>query len=140
VTARKRAVAVLDNEAAQVVADPGHTKHRRMVNVLRASDRRRVHIIVPTTVRVEARLGSSSPKGTGLGRLHVEDVPLTGRRADEAIALRGGLTVSVVDATVAQAAQEHASAGALVTVYTSDVSDLEVLCGRAAGRIAVRLV
>jgi hypothetical protein len=87
---------------------------------------------------VEAGLVRSAPRAAGLGRLRVEDVHLTTARADMAAALRHGLSVSVVDATVAQLAQEHAAAGARVTVYTSDVSDLEQLCGRAEGRIKVR--
>ena len=97
-------------------------------------------VLLPTAVLVEARVLLTSPKASALGQLHVDDVALTRQRADRAIALRAGLSASVVDATVAQAAEEHAAAGARVTVYTSDVSDLEVLCGRAAGQIAVRRV
>lgn len=138
--ASSREVAVLDNEAAQAAADLRHPKHRRLLSVLQASERDRVHVLVPIAVRVEARIVAGSPAATGLGRLHVEDVPLTSRRADEAITLSTGLAVSVVDASVAQVATEHAAAGALVTVYTSDVRDLEQLCSRAAGRIAVRRV
>ena len=100
----------------------------------------RARLLVPTAVRVEAGVAMSSSRAAGLGRLHVEDVPLTSQRADEAIALGEALAVSVVDATVAQVAEEHASAGALVTVYTSDVRDLERLCASSSPRIAVRRV
>ena len=133
-------MAVLDNEAARAAADSSHPKHRRLLSVLQASERDRVHVVVPTAVRVEAGVVTSSPKASGLGRLHVEDAALTSQRADRAIELRAGLSASAVDATVAQVAEEHALAGALVTGYTSDVRDLEQLCGRAAGRIAVRRV
>jgi hypothetical protein len=129
---------VLDNEAAQAISDPRHPKYRRVIEILAARGRERAEAFVPTAVRVEA--GLSRTRASGLGRLDVEDVALTAERAERAIALCAGLSASVVDAAVAQVAEEHATAGALVTVYTSDVRDLEVLCARAAGRIAVRRV
>lgn len=132
---------MLDNEAAQALADPWHAKHRRLTETLRAADlRHRTQVLVPTAVRLEAGLSRTSPTSAHLARFKVDDAALTGARADRAVVLRAGSTASVVDATVAQLAEEHAAAGALVTIYTSDVPDLEQLCRRAAGRIAVRRV
>ena len=138
--ASARAIAVLDNEAAQAVADLNHPKHRRLADVLNAADLDRVRLVVPTAVRIEARVSPGPRKGTGLGRFRVDDIPLDSRCADRAIALADGLSASAVDATVVQCAEEFAVAGARVTVYTSDVRDIEALCGRATGRIAVRRV
>ncbi len=133
-------VVVLDNEAVQAVADPQHPKHRRLTAALRAARTDQARVLVPLAVRVEAAVLRDSPTTTSLGRLKVEDVPLSSPRADRAIELAVGLTASAVDATVAQCAEEHAAAGARVTVYTSDVHDLEQLCARATGRISVRRV
>jgi hypothetical protein len=131
--------AVLDNEAVQALARLSHPKHRRMVEVLHATARRPGSVVVvPTPVRVEAAVPRDSATTSGLGRLKVSDVELTGARADRAIALASGITASAVDATVAQCAEELAAAGRPVVVYTSDVADLSRLC--AGARVAVRRV
>jgi hypothetical protein len=133
-------VVVLDNEAVQAATDPTHRKHRRLMETLQATGlRRQTMVVVPTAVRVEAGVCRSDGSATALGRLKVEDIPLTGPRADRAIALNAA-AASAVDATVAQCAEELSATGRLVTVYTSDVRDLERLCSASTDRIAVRRV
>jgi hypothetical protein len=131
---------VLDNEAVQAATDRTHRKHRRLIETLEATGlRRRMVVVVPTAVRVEAGVSREDRSAIGLWRLKVEDVTLTGSRADRAIALNAA-GACVVDATVAQCAEELAATGRLVTVYTSDVRDLERLCGASTEQIAVRRV
>jgi len=139
--AAARVAVVLDNEALQAAVLTTHPKHRRLMEVLQATTlRRRALVVVPTAVRVEAGVRRTDPSATALGRLGVEDVPLTGDRADAAVLLSQGASVSVVDGTVVQCAEELAERGHRVTVYTSDVRDLERLRGRTATPISVRRV
>jgi hypothetical protein len=118
---------VLDNEAAQALAEPVHAKHRTVVAyVLATSVRRRrgarSDVYVPTAVRVEAGIDRRAPGTAGFHRFRVTDLPLTTAAADRASALRriGG---SVVDACVAVAAAEVAT-DADVVVLTSDLTDV----------------
>ena len=91
-------------------------------------------------MRVEAAVRRTDPATTGLGRLAIEDFALTSDRADLAILVNRGVPASVVDATVVQCAEELALSGHRVTVYTSDVRDIERLQGRSSSRVSVRRV
>lgn len=136
-----RVAVVLDNEALHAAVLPTHPKHRRLMEVLRATTlRRRALVVVPAAVRVEAAVRRTDPSATGLGRLAIQDVALSSDRADLAILLNQGVSASVVDATVVQCAEELALSGHRVTVYTSDVRDIERLRGRSPSRVSVRRV
>lgn len=123
-------VAVLDNEAAQALADPAHPQHRRLLAVLEAVAQRRARaatsakVVVSTVARLEAGLDRRAP--TALDRLRVHDEPLTSERTDRAVALRAACGGAVADAATAQLAEE-AAASATVTVYTADLTDLPAL-------------
>lgn len=135
---------VLDNEAVQALADPAHHKHRSMIARLRAvavlHDRRtRAEVVTPTAVRVEAGAARSDPSASALGRFQVTDLALDSRRAERCIELSQAAGGSVVDATVAQAAEEHAEAGRLVTVLTADLTDLDRLIAQTASSSAIRV-
>jgi hypothetical protein len=65
------------------------------------------------------------------------DVPLDGPAADRSVRLRRAASVSVVDATVGQAAE---AAGSPTVILTSDVADMARLAGLVAGEVrAVRI-
>ncbi len=134
---------VLDNEAAQALADVRHPKHRSVLAYVdaraRRSGRRRVapSILVPTAVRVEAELDRRSPSTTALGRMRVRDVPLDGHRADRAVALRGQAGGSTVDTCVAEVA---ASEPGPVTVLTADLTDVPALLAEASSRAVVHRI
>ncbi|MEP6461926.1 MAG: hypothetical protein ABJC62_00590 [Frankiaceae bacterium] len=140
------AVAVLDNEAAQALADPTHRKHPRMLAILAAAAGRNrrtagsVSVVVPTAVRVEALLDRGAPRAAELGRLRVSDVPLDTGRADRAARLRSAAGGSTVDAIVVEAAERLAADGGLATVYSADLADLPRLAARSARpeRILIR--
>lgn len=122
-------VAVLDNEAAQALADVRHPKHRTVLAYVAATAgarRRSAKVVVPTAVRVEALLSR--------GVLRVQDVELDGRRATRAAELRGLAGGSTVDAIVAQVAEELCD-DATVTVLTSDLTDLPRLTEHTSVRI-----
>lgn len=137
---------MLDNEAAQALADTSHVKHRALLATLEAiagrNERRPASaaMIVPTAVRVEALLNRRRPGSAGLGQFRVRDVELTSQRADRAVELRRAASGSEVDATVAQAAEELATPGVRVSVYTADLTDLPRLAAatRAPRQIVVR--
>lgn len=125
---------VLDNEAVQVLADPGHGKHRAVLRFIEAAatrNRRRggaVALLAPTVVRVEAGLDRRAAPTVSLARLRVDDVALDTPRANRAAALRhaGG---SSVDACVVEVAAS-VTAG-IVTVLTADFSDIPRLLAAA---------
>jgi hypothetical protein len=84
---------------------------------------------------------ASRPAGTAqLGTRHcstglrVRDVPLDGPAADRSVQLRRAAAVSVVDATVGQAAE---AAGSPTVILTSDVADMARLAGLVAGEVRV---
>lgn len=131
---------VLDNEAAQALADVGHRKHRAVMSfvVARAtrSGRRRSRpaLLVPTVVRVEALLDRRAATTSSLGRLQVRDVELDGAGADTAVSLRTAAGGSTTDACVAAAA---AAVTGSVTVLTSDLTDVPRLLKTAGSRAVV---
>jgi len=134
---------VLDNEAAQGLADVRHPKHRSILAYVdaraRRAGRRRLSpsILLLTVVRVEAALDRRAPSTTALGRMRVRDVPLDGPRADHAVELRARAGGSAVDACVAEVA---ASEPGPVTVLTADLTDVPALLAAAGSRALVRRV
>lgn len=122
-------VAVLDNEPIQALADPHHPKHRAVVRVLEAVAQRRSRrafaaaVVVSTVVRLEAGVTRQAPTAATLGRLRVRDEPLTTERADRAVTLGAMAGGAPADVATAQLAEEFA-VGALVTVYTADLTDM----------------
>jgi hypothetical protein len=139
---KRRHVAVLDNEAAQAVADAANPKHWRMAELLSDVWQRRARhescdvVFVSTAARVLAGGSRQDPGAAELGRLNVRDVSLDAARADTCAALVWAGRGTAVDATVAQVALEQRDSGATVSIYTADVADLRRLVG-AGGGVAV---
>jgi hypothetical protein len=135
------AALVLDNEAVQALADVNHPKHRRALAFLEVanqrSGRRRqpVSVVVPVAVRVEAGWDRSAPAAAVLNRIsRARDVVLDGPAADRAAHLRSQSGVSVVDATVARAAEVLPGPAAILT---SDVTDMRRLAALVEGEVRV---
>ena len=129
---------LLDNEAVQALADPGHRKHRQVIAVVEALAARNlrrvgsVRLVVPTAVRVEAGWNRRSPKGAVLNRLRVGDEPLDGDAADRAAGVRAALAISVADAHLAATLMATTKPHAILT---SDPDDLR----RIAKHLGVNL-
>jgi hypothetical protein len=121
------ATIVLDNEAIQALADAAHPKHRRALSFVEVARQRnlrrtgRVALVVPVAVRVEADWDRTNPSAELVNRLWVTDIDLRPPRVDRAVRLRGRTGVSVVDATVGEAAM---SADEPVVILTSDGRDM----------------
>ena len=104
------------------------------------NDRRRrkpqaPRIVVPVAVRVEAGLDRSHKSSAHINWLtRALDWPLTSERADQATRIRTATEVSVVDATIGQAADESDRP---VTIVTSDVDDMARLASRVRGAVRV---
>jgi hypothetical protein len=135
------ATLVLDNEAVRALADVNHRKHRRALAFLEVanqrSGRRRppITVVVPVAVRVEAGWDRRSPTAAGLNRIsRARDVVLDGGGADRAAELRAATGVSVVDATVAQAADRSSGP---VAILTSDAADMRRLAALINGDVRV---
>ncbi len=132
---------VLDNEAVQALSRVTHPKHRRVLSFIeevnQRSQRRRLRttVLVPVAVRVEAGWDRTARDASLLNRLAgARDVPLDGLAADRSVQLRRVAPVSVVDATVGQAA---GAAGSPTVILTSDVADLARFAGLVAGEVRV---
>ncbi len=137
------ATLVLDSEAVTVLADVGHRKHRALLAYLEGMAQRRSRnpshrVIVPVAVRIEAGWDRTDPKAAVINRVSgARDVPLTGEAANTAERLRATTGVSVVDATVGEAA--HAATRPVV-ILSSDVDDMHKLAQRIQGEIRVERV
>ncbi|MCL2423568.1 MAG: hypothetical protein FWD11_06710, partial [Micrococcales bacterium] len=109
--------------------DRTHPKHMRVVAHLSAVGARRQasHIIVPTTVMVEAGWDRADRRQAELNRLHPQVDPLDEPRSRECVRLVQRRHVSVVDTHVAAVANAQPDR---VTVLTSDRDDLEALVDR----------
>ena len=130
---------VLDNEAAQALSS-SRAHDRRRASVVTAIMAANGRVVVPTVVRVEAGWRRRNPAAAGANRLVSNDVPLDSADADRAVTLRRLVpTASVVDATVAVAAERVAAdvACAVVEILTSDVADISALAAHVDVRIAV---
>ncbi len=132
---------VLDNEAVHALGDVAHRKHRRALAFLEVvnqrSGRRRqpMAVVVPVAVRVEAGWDRRSPSAAGLNRIsRARDVVPARSGADRAAVLRAATGVSVVDATVAQAAE--GSPGP-VAILTSDTADMRRVAALVNGDVRV---
>jgi predicted nucleic acid-binding protein len=130
---------VLDNEAVQALADPDHTKHRRVLATVEAAASRNlrragsVSLVVPAAVQVEAGWDRKHPRTAALNRLRADRTPLAGAVADDAADVVSTLAVSVADAhlaaTLASTPGPHA-------VVTSDEPDVR----RGADHIGVPII
>lgn len=132
---------VLDNEAVQALARVTHPKHRRVLSFIEEVNQRnqrrrlRISVVIPVAVRVEAGWDRTARDAALLNRLaRARDVPLDGPAADRSVQLRRAAAVSVVDATVGQAAE---AAGSSTVILTSDVADMARLAGQVAGEVRV---
>jgi hypothetical protein len=132
---------LLDNEAVQALADPGHRKHRRMLDEIQTVNRRvaralPVHAAVPLAVRVEAGWDRSDPAWAFASRLRITDILLDPKHADAAASLCRRTGVSVADAHLGAAIQ-HAAQDR-ITVITSDPGDMrEVTQDRRVNVVAI---
>ena len=131
------AVVVLDNEAVQALADVHHGKHRRALSFIEVTNQRSgqrgpsVAVVVPVAVRVEAGWDRTAPSAAALNRIsRSRDVVLDAAAADRAARIREDTGVSVVDATVAQAAEASARPVAILTSDSKDMHRLAALIGR----------
>jgi hypothetical protein len=135
------AAVVLDNEAVQALGAVTHPKHRRVLSFIEAVNqrnqrrRRLTAILVPVAVRVEAGWDRSARDASLVNRLaRARDAVLDGTGADRACRLRAAVEVSVVDATVAQAAE---AAPSPTVILTSDVADMRRLATLLDGETRV---
>ena len=130
---------ILDNEAAQALADPAHRKHRQALayaQVVAIRKRRAADIetAVPTTVRVEAGWDRTSPAWTFPNRLRITDSPLDPTAASTAAAIRTQTSVSVADAHIG--AVIYSAQATHITVVTSDPADMRQVAGDKTVTIA----
>jgi hypothetical protein len=131
---------VLDNEAVQALADPAHPKHRKALAVIGLAQQRsrakrgRVPVLVPVAVRIEAGWDRSEARAASINRLDIQDVELRDERVDRAVRLARDANVSVVDATVGEAAL---GADKPVAIVTSDVDDMTRLAKLAGHQVTL---
>lgn len=132
---------ILDNEAVQALADPTHRKHRAVLAYLEVRNqrqrRRRVtsQVLVPVAVRIEAGWDRTATTAADINRLSAAvDVDLRPAGADRAAQLKQAAGVSVVDATVGEAAE---SAEDPAVILTSDVDEMTRLTAIVDGDVRV---
>lgn len=132
---------ILDNEAVQALLDPTHRKHRTVLAHLEVRNQRQrgrrmnTRVLVPIAVRVEAGWDRTAATAADINRISAAvDVDLRRAGADRAVQLRQATGVSVVDATVGQAAE---SATHPAVILTSDVDDMTRLAGTLEGDVRV---
>lgn len=132
---------ILDNEAVQALADPTHRKHRAVLAYLEVRNqrqrRRRVtsQVLVPVAVRIEAGWDRTATTAADINRLAAAvDVDLRPAGADRAAQLRRAAGVSVVDATVGEAAE---SAEDPAVILTSDLYGMTRLAAIVDGDVRV---
>jgi hypothetical protein len=132
---------VLDNETVQALLDPTHHKHRAVLAHLEVRNqrqrRRRVslQVLVPVAVRVEAGWNRTAATAADINHISAAiDVDLQRAGADRAAQLRKTADVSVVDATVGQAAEAAAQPA---VILTSDTDDMTRLAATLEGNVRV---
>lgn len=133
-------VVILDNEAVNVLLNGGPKRAR--INAFfdathrakrkRSPDRR---LIVPTTVRAEARWDRRAAGAAYIDRLSISDSPLDADAANAAAAIAADCDVSPADAHIGVVARAYA--GHNVTVLTSDPADIS--CAVAGTATTVRI-
>lgn len=134
------AAVILDTEAVDALFDVHHPKHRTVLPYIERTAQRRtrdpaVRVLVPVAVRVEAGWDRTDPGAAVINRVSgATDVVLTGEAANRANRLRALTNVSVIDATVAEAAD---AAPKPVVILTADVGDMTALAGHIAGEVRV---
>ena len=129
---------VLDSEAASVLLSTGNNKKRAAVAKAIAAATGKV--VVPTTVRVEVGWDRTASNAADANRLVPSDAdfPLDAAGADRAAQLRAAVPrVSVVDATVAAAAEVLGAGGGVVEVLTSDAADMSASSAYVRGALVV---
>lgn len=132
------ATVILDSGAVTALSDVHHPKHRALLPYLEGAAQRRARkpsqrILVPVAVRIEAGWDCTDPAAAVANRVSgARDVPLTGEAADKAARIAAATGVSVVDATVGEAA---GAAPKPVVILSSDVEDMGKLAERLSGDI-----
>lgn len=128
---------VLDNEAVRALLSTRSSDRKRavVVEAIAAANGRRV---VPTAVRGEAGWRRTDPKSANANRLVAVDDELDRVGADRVVQLRSAVpAASVVDASVALAAERVGAGDDVVEVLTSDAVDLQALAAHARVRVDV---
>jgi hypothetical protein len=131
---------ILDNEAVQALLDATHRKHRAVLAYIEVRNERqrrrtRLDVLVSVAVRIEAGWDRTAPAAADINRISAAiDVDLHRLAADRCVQLRSTTNVSVVDATVGQAAE---SADHPAVILTSDVDDMTRLAATLTGDIRV---
>jgi hypothetical protein len=134
------ATVILDSGAVTALSDVRHPKHRALLPYLEGTAQRRTRntsqrVLVPVAVRIEAGWDRTDPKAAVVNRVSgARDVPLTGDAANKAERLRAATGVSVVDATVGEAADAVPKP---VVILSSDVDDVRKLAELIRGDIRV---
>jgi hypothetical protein len=128
---------VLDAEAASALlsSTPLDPKRAGVVTAVAAANGQRV---VPTAVRGESGWDRTDPGAANANRLVRTDDVLDRTAADRVARLRAAVrNASVVDATVAVAAERVGSRGGVVEVLISDVPDLRALSAHIRATVDV---
>ena len=131
---------VLDNAAAAALLSSHRRDRRRKVvieAILAANGRR----LVPTAVRAEAGWDRTASRAADANRLlgAGADVTLDGAAANRVVQLRDLVgSASVVDATVAGAAEAAGQDGNVVEVLTSDLADFRLLAAHVNARLDIK--
>lgn len=137
------ATIILDNEAVQAFIDVHHRHHAQVIAIAEWENRRGPSkpqdpyavVLVPVAVRVEAGWDRSAPVAARLNNLsRATDVALDQRAADRATRWRSQLGVSVVDATVIEAADRSPRP---VVILTSDADDMRRAAAHLEGDVRV---
>lgn len=128
---------ILDSEAVDALASPGHPKRRRVLAHIAVVAQRKARgdaqtVVVPTSVRVEVGWDRTRPSAALINRLRIADVALDAAAANEAAAIRTAVGVSVADAHIGVVARH---AGGTAVVLTSDPKDIAAAVGVANTRI-----
>jgi len=123
-------VILLDNEAAQAIADTTHPKHTDALSYVELAEQRKrkqhtISIVIPTCVRVEACLDHQDPSSAFFNRIGALDISLDKDAASVAAGIRRehGAQISVTDAHIGATVLKN-YANDDVTIITSDPDDM----------------
>jgi hypothetical protein len=128
---------VLDSEAANALlaSTPVNQKRATVILAIAAANGQRV---VPTAVRGEVGWDRTDPGAADANRLIRADDVLDRVGADRVAQLRALVSdASVVDASVAVAAERAGGSGGVVEILTSDVADLRDLSANVQARVDI---
>lgn len=126
-------VIILDNEAAQAIADTTHPKHTDALSYAELVEQRKrkqkkISIVIPTCVRVEACLDHQDSSSTFFNRIGALDISLDKDAASIAAGIRRehGAQISVTDAHIgATVLKKYRNDD--VTIITSDPDDMRLV-------------